>query len=142
MLDLSFEQTLRSIAPLTTRKADREATYHLHGTMTPYVWNMQRLEDMANPPLTIKEGERVRIKLFNQSEMTHPIHLHGHHFQVVDINGTALTGAMRDTVIVPPNKNVTIEFDANNPGKWAFHCHHLYHMMTGMMNFIQYEGIS
>jgi FtsP/CotA-like multicopper oxidase with cupredoxin domain len=72
--------------------------------------------------------------------MAHPMHLHGHYFQVVDINGTRVAGAVRDTVLVPPGETVTIRFDADNPGTWALHCHHLYHMNAGMMGAIAYTG--
>ena len=75
----------------------------------------------------------------NGSMMAHPMHLHGHHFQVVAINGNRFSGAVRDTVLVPPMQSVTIAVDAENPGKWAFHCHHLYHMVSGMMAFLEYE---
>ncbi len=66
------------------------------------------------------------------------MHLHGHRFQVVSIDGQAVNGAVRDTVAVPPMSTVTIAFDANNTGRWAFHCHHLYHMVSGMMSFVDY----
>lgn len=69
------------------------------------------------------------------------MHLHGHHFQVVDINGTKLSGALRDTVHIPPMASVTIAFDADNPGRWPLHCHHLYHMAAGMMSFVAYEDL-
>ena len=58
-----------------------------------------------------------------------------------DVNGAALAGAVRDTVLAPPMGSVTIAFDANNPGRWAFHCHNLYHMVTGMMTEVRYPGI-
>jgi FtsP/CotA-like multicopper oxidase with cupredoxin domain len=70
-----------------------------------------------------------------------PMHLHGHAFQVVAINGAAVAGAVRDTVPVPPMSSITIAFDADNPGRWAFHCHNLYHMMTGMMTEVRYPAI-
>ncbi len=77
----------------------------------------------------------------NHSMMTHPMHLHGHHFQIVAINGQEISGAVRDTVFLPPMTSVAFAFDAVNPGKaWAFHCHHLYHMATGMMATVGYEG--
>ncbi len=60
--------------------------------------------------------------------MPHPMHLHGHTFQVVAIDNQRFPGAMRDTVLVPPNRSVTIAFDADNPGRWAFDCHRLYHL--------------
>jgi len=73
--------------------------------------------------------------------MSHPMHLHGHHFQVVGIGDRRFAGALRDTVLLTPMASVTIAFDADNPGRWAFHCHHLYHMATGMMSTLAYEGI-
>ena len=74
--------------------------------------------------------------------MAHPIHLHGHVFQVTAINGQALHGAVRDTVLVSVGGRVRIAFDADNPGRWAFHCHNLYHMETGMMTEFRYQGIA
>src|ERR1700704_2460704 len=83
-------------------------------------------------PLMIAQGQRVAIEM---------MHLHGHAFQVVSVNGAQLAGAVRDTVLVPPMGSVTIAFDADNPGRWAFHCHNLYHMMTGMMTEVRYPAI-
>ena len=74
----------------------------------------------------------------NRTMMSHPMHLHGHIFQVVEIDGRRLSGAMRDTMLVPPRTRVTIAFDANNPGLWAFHCHLLYHAQAGMFSTIGY----
>jgi FtsP/CotA-like multicopper oxidase with cupredoxin domain len=78
--------------------------------------------------------------MMNHSMMAHPMHLHGHPFQVVSINGVSLAGAIRDTVMVPPMATVTVALNADHPGKWAFHCHHLYHMAAGMMSFVNYEN--
>ena len=77
----------------------------------------------------------------NMSMMSHPMHLHGHQFQVTNINGVDIPGAVRDTVLIPPMSMVTIAFDADNPGNWPLHCHHLYHMATGMMAHVAYEDI-
>jgi FtsP/CotA-like multicopper oxidase with cupredoxin domain len=60
---------------------------------------------------------------------------------VTALNGAAVTGAVRDTVLVPPMGTIIIAFDADNPGRWAFHCHNLYHMMTGMLTEVRYTGI-
>jgi FtsP/CotA-like multicopper oxidase with cupredoxin domain len=79
--------------------------------------------------------------MMNASMMTHPMHLHGHVFQVVAINGSRINGAVRDTVLVPPMGSVRIAFNADNPGRWALHCHNLYHMMGGMMTEVRYPGI-
>ncbi|MEA2778519.1 MAG: hypothetical protein QOK29_63, partial [Rhodospirillaceae bacterium] len=65
----------------------------------------------------------------------------GHFFQVVAVNGERYPGAIRDTVLVPPMTSVVIAFDADNPGKWVFHCHNLYHMESGMIGLVQYQGI-
>jgi FtsP/CotA-like multicopper oxidase with cupredoxin domain len=88
----------------------------------------------------VSAGERVELVLHNMSMMTHPMHLHGHSFQVVAIDGKRFAGALRDTVLVPPMKTVTVAFDAGNPGRWAFHCHNLYHMEAGMMTEVRYQA--
>jgi FtsP/CotA-like multicopper oxidase with cupredoxin domain len=104
--------------------------------MAGYQWGID-----GAAALRAKRGERLAITMRNASMMMHPMHLHGHHFQVVAINGQAFAGAVRDTVAVPPMASVTVVFDADNPGRWPFHCHHLYHMATGMMAFVAYDGI-
>jgi FtsP/CotA-like multicopper oxidase with cupredoxin domain len=103
--------------------------------MTGYTWGIGGADN-----LKVRPGERVEIAMSNMSMMMHPMHLHGHHFQIVGINGKPVRGAVRDTVAVPPMTSVTIAFDANNPGRWAFHCHHLYHMVAGMMAFVAYDA--
>jgi FtsP/CotA-like multicopper oxidase with cupredoxin domain len=141
VIDLVLEQKLRAASPLARRKADRTVNVDLAGTMTGYHWSMA-VDGTAGAPVHVRHGERVEITLRNQSMMSHPMHLHGHHFQVVAINGTRLFGALRDTVLVPAGRNVTIAFDADNPGKWAFHCHHMYHMATGMFTTLNYGSIT
>lgn len=134
VLDLVFESGIAALKPLAERTADRSLSIGLAGNMAGYDWRMTGTE-----ALRVKSGERLEITLSNGSMMSHPMHLHGHHFQVVALNGNRFSGAMRDTVLVPPMQSVTIAVDANNPGKWAFHCHHLYHMASGMMAFLNYE---
>jgi FtsP/CotA-like multicopper oxidase with cupredoxin domain len=90
------------------------------------------------PPLPIAEGERVELVMVNQTPMPHPMHLHGHEFQVVEIDGERFSGAVRDTVLVRPRGRVVVAFDANNPGWWAFHCHLLYHLEAGMFTTFRY----
>jgi FtsP/CotA-like multicopper oxidase with cupredoxin domain len=79
------------------------------------------------------------LNFINETGMPHPMHLHGHSFQVVGINGKPLNGALRDTVLVPPKTSVTVAFDANNPGTWYVHCHVLWHLAAGMATLVQYE---
>jgi FtsP/CotA-like multicopper oxidase with cupredoxin domain len=72
--------------------------------------------------------------------MGHPMHLHGHDFQVVEIDGEKVSGALRDTLMVPPESKMTVAFDADNAGVWPMHCHLLYHLDTGMFTVVKYEG--
>lgn len=134
-LDLAFEAGLSALDPLTDKQA-RQSSISLVGNMMSYRWGLEGADNLG-----ASMGERLEFVLTNHSMMAHPMHLHGHHFQVVAINGNRFSGAMRDTVLVPPMQQVTIAFDADNPGRWAFHCHHLYHMVTGMMTFLAYDTI-
>ena len=135
IIGLDLESRLRPLAPLARKNADRRYEVTLTGSMQGYQWGI-----LGGDKLRVKAGERVEITMRNMSMMTHPMHLHGHHFQVIRVNGKNIDGAVRDTVVLPHMAEVTIAFDANNPGKWAFHCHHLYHMATGMMAFVTYDG--
>jgi FtsP/CotA-like multicopper oxidase with cupredoxin domain len=110
----------------------------LTGSMAGYVWTLNGARYGEHRPLAFRAGERVELTLRNRTEMSHPMHMHGHVFQVVGINGERVAGALRDTVLVPPDASVTLAFDADNPGRWAFHCHHLYHMAAGMMTSMEY----
>jgi FtsP/CotA-like multicopper oxidase with cupredoxin domain len=141
-IDNSLEVRLTAVAPLPPRPADLVRTIALAGTMKPYVWSMNGETWPRTTPLMLRKGQRVEIELVNHSMMAHPMHLHGHAFQVVAVDGQPIKGAVRDTVLVRPmTGSVRIAFDADNPGRWAFHCHNLYHMMTGMMMEFRYDGI-
>jgi len=140
-VDLSLERRLEAVTPLAPRAPDVTHRVILAGAMAPYAWSLNGEYWPNVTPLMIDHGQRVAIEMANQTMMPHPMHLHGHAFQVVAINGGPFTGAVRDTVLVPPMGSVTIAFDADNPGRWAFHCHNLYHMMTGMMTEVRYPAI-
>lgn len=135
-----FEKLLRAKNPLAKRAVNRKLDVILEGNMKFYVWAINHLVWPNNQPLYVKEGERVEISFVNKTSMAHPMHLHGHVFQVVEIDGDRFSGAMRDTVLVMPNQTVKVIFDANNPGIWAMHCHILYHLWGGMFTVVQYEG--
>ena len=137
-VDLSLEEKLASRHPLASKAADRTIQTMIMGSMAPYAWNLDNAPWPNRRPLRVTEGERVTLEIMNHSMMAHPMHLHGHHFQVTSLNGRALNGAVRDTVLVPPMATVGISFDADNPGRWLFHCHNLYHMATGMMTEVVY----
>jgi FtsP/CotA-like multicopper oxidase with cupredoxin domain len=140
-VDLSLERRLEAVTPLSLRAPDVTHRVICAGAMTPYAWSLNGEYWPNVTPLMIVTGQRVAIEMLNHTMMPHPMHLHGHAFQVVAINGGPLAGAVRDTVLVPPMGGVTIAFDADNPGRWAFHCHNLYHMMTGMMTEVRYPAI-
>lgn len=138
-LDLSLEAKLRTLHPFSSRAADVELKMALTGNMSSYVWSINnRVWPDADRPV-IKEGQRVTVEMMNQTMMAHPMHLHGHSFQVTALNGNDLAGAVRDTVLVPAMGSVKIAFDADNPGRWPLHCHNLYHMLTGMMTEFVYD---
>ena len=135
---ITLETNLRAQTPLANRPIDLVHQVILAGNMAGYDWTINGKQWKNHDPLLVKQGERVALDIVNHSKMAHPMHLHGHHFQVLAINDTALPGAMRDTVLVPPMGSVRIAFDAVNPGRWLFHCHNLYHMAAGMMTEVQY----
>ncbi len=138
-LTLDLEGRLRALRPLTPRKADRVHTINLTGDMAKYIWSLNNVPWTPSvPPLPIANGERVELVMVNQTGMPHPMHLHGHEFQVVEIDGKRFSGAVRDTVLVTPGRRVVIAFDTNNPGTWAFHCHLLYHLDAGMFTTLRY----
>jgi FtsP/CotA-like multicopper oxidase with cupredoxin domain len=140
-LGLEQEMQIRPTEPLPTRTVDRSVPVDLVGTMAGYVWGMQ-VHGLGGAPVTVKRGERVELVMRNTTMMAHPMHLHGHNFQVSEINGQKLSGAVRDSVLVPPMLTVKVVFDADNPGLWAYHCHNLYHMEAGMFTTVVYEGFS
>ena len=138
-LTLELERQLRPRDPPARRPADRRLPLDLTGDMAAYRWGLNGKEYPDGPPLTVAKGERVEVEMRNRTGMSHPMHLHGHVFQVVAIDGSRFDGALRDTVLVPPERAVTIAFDADNPGRWAFHCHVLYHMEAGMFTTVAYD---
>jgi len=138
-LTLDLESRLRALEPLKPRKANRVHTLNLTGEMAGYRWSLNNVSWSKDvPPLPIAQGERVELIFVNQTRMPHPMHLHGHEFQVVEIDGKRFAGAVRDTVLVPPGRRVVVAFDANNPGLWALHCHLLYHLEAGMFTTLRY----
>jgi len=133
-----LEARLRAASPLVPRPPDRTLVADLTGDMMSFVWGINGKAYGEDTPLHARRGERVELVMRNRTMMSHPMHLHGHHFQVVGIDDRRFSGAVRDTVLVPAMGSVVVAFDAENPGKWAFHCHNEYHMMAGMMTSLQY----
>lgn len=129
---LALDENLRALNPLSNRKPDR--TFHLMlGEEAGYRWTINGKVHGEHQPIEARRGERIAIMFMNPTSMMHPMHLHGHHFQVVGSRAGQFAGPIRDTVTVPPHTPVTVAFDADKAGHWFLHCHHLYHMATGMM---------
>ena len=131
--DLSQEAALRAMTPLSDRPADATAMLMLGGSMQPYLWTINGQTWGNHTPVTARSGQRVELTFHNMSMMAHPMHLHGHTFQVVALNHKRFVGAMRDTVQVPPQAMVTVALDAGEAARWMLHCHHMPHLSTGMM---------
>jgi len=137
-LDLGLEMKLRSVAVPPDVAVSRTEMIMLTGGGADYAWGLNGKYSMHDTIMTVRQDERYEVMFHNMTSMAHPMHLHGHYFKVVGIGNRRINGAIRDTVLVPVGETVTIQFDANNPGTWALHCHHLYHMNSGMMGALAY----
>jgi CopA family copper-resistance protein len=115
----------------------REMRFELNGNMNRYVWSMDNKVLSEVDKILIKKGETVRITLYNNSMMRHPMHLHGHDFRV--LNGQGEYSPLKNVIDIMPMETNVIEFEANSDGDWFFHCHVLYHMMAGMNRVFSYE---
>ena len=131
--DLAQESLLRAVTPLPERAPASQPMLMLGGSMMPYVWTINGQTWGTHVPVTAKSGDRVEMMFHNMSMMAHPMHLHGHAFQVVSTGGARFAGAVRDTVHVPPMGMVTVALDAGEAARWMLHCHHMPHLSTGMM---------
>ena len=117
------------------RAPSRSLDIHLTGNMERFMWSFdgEKMSDV-HEPIPFIEGERVRINLINDTMMGHPIHIHGHFFELVTGHGDH--APRKHTVVVQPGGKVTWDFTADAVGDWAFHCHFLYHMHAGMMRVV------
>lgn len=129
---------LRSTAPtaLPPDAPVRELKFTLTGNMSRYVWSMDGRVLSAEDKIRIQKGEIVRMIIYNGSMMRHPMHLHGHDFRV--LNRQAEYAPLKNVLDIMPMETDTIEFLANVEGDWYFHCHILYHMMSGMGRIFTY----
>jgi FtsP/CotA-like multicopper oxidase with cupredoxin domain len=128
--DLSSSDSVR----LDRRSTDRRHDLVLGGSMAPYRWTLNGKTFPDTEPLTVVQGERVRLRFVNHTMMFHPMHVHGHTFAL------ARGGTRKDTVIVRPMQALDVDLDADNPGQWATHCHNIYHAETGMMTTLSYQA--
>ncbi len=115
-----------------------ELKFELTGNMNRYVWSLNNKVVSETDKILIKKGENVRLILYNGSMMRHPMHLHGHDFRV--LNGQGDYAPLKNVIDIMPMEQDTLEFNANVDGDWFFHCHILYHMMSGMGRVFTYEN--
>jgi CopA family copper-resistance protein len=121
---------LHSVTGPVSADTQREITLHLTGHMGRYIWSFDGLKFSDAEPLRLAHGERVRISLVNDTMMTHPIHLHGMWSEVETADGEFLV--RKHTVVVQPAQKLSYRVNADALGRWAYHCHLLYHMEGGM----------
>ena len=144
----TFRPTELSTAPLTVdrllaaagsslqrREPDTTQDLTLSGSMAPYRWTINGQAYDNTVPLVIRQGRSMRIRIQNHSMMAHPVHVHGHTFQIGPAGGG---GPRKDTVLVPPMRAVAVDLSADNPGRWMVHCHNAYHAQAGMMTRLDY----
>lgn len=136
----SQELAAHALHPLKYRPIENVLHVVLTGNMSQYIWEINGKSWPDYTPLEVEHGQRVEIIFENHNGMAHPMHLHGHIFQVIAINGKKTDGALHDTILVPANGSMAVILDANNPGNWLLHCHVLYHQMAGMMTLMNYRG--
>ena len=132
---LTYRDLIATTRNPDIRAPERELRIHLTGNMERYMWAFdgEKLSEVRDP-IPFLEGERVRITLVNDTMMTHPIHLHGHFFELVTGHGDY--APRKHTVNVQPGGTAAFDFTADAVGDWAFHCHMLYHMHAGMMQVV------
>lgn len=141
--------SLRSTAPIDLGEGpSREFEMILSRHKKDYIWYLGGktskqaytldVPGAGHAPLMVKYGERVRVTYINKTPMVHPMHLHGHFVRM--LNGQGDRSPLKDTVLVPPRATLSVEFLADNPGQWAFHCHNLYHMAAGMFTELRYSA--
>lgn len=129
---------LRAVIPnYDTRPPQREILVRLTGNMERYFWSINDKKFSEAEPIRLRYGERVRIKFVNETMMNHPMHLHGMWMELENGNGSH--NPRKHTINVPPGETIYVDVSADALGQWAFHCHLLYHMDTGMFRTVIVE---
>lgn len=123
------------------RAPSRSVDVHLTGNMERFMWSFDGVKQSDAPePFAFRTNERVRVRLINDTMMNHPIHLHGHFFELVTGHGDH--APRKHTVNVMPGGTASFDVTMDAPGDWAFHCHLLYHMMAGVMRVVSIRPLT
>ncbi len=139
-LDYSAELNFKAANPLVPRNPDRTLTANLNGNLLSYVWTINRQNWPNVTPFVVNNGERVRLIINNQSSLAHAVNLHGHKFEVTEIDSQMIPrGVVRDTVLVLPKSTVTVDFDANNPGIWLLQAQVPFDIRGGIKSTVNYK---
>ncbi len=120
--------------PLDAREPGRTLEFHLTGNMQRYVWSIDGVSFGDSAPILFHHGERLRVRLVNDTMMTHPMHMHGMWSEVEDAKGRFLV--RKHTVPVQPAQQISYRVSADAVGRWAWHCHLMMHMDAGMFREI------
>jgi CopA family copper-resistance protein len=138
IVTLNYSMLRSPIKTTLPNVTTKELKFELTGNMNRYVWSINNKTISETDKILIKKGENVRIIIYNNSMMRHPMHLHGHFFRV--LNGQGDYSPLKNVIDIMPMETDTIEFAATESGDWFFHCHILYHMMSGMGRIFSYEN--
>ena len=136
---LSYRQIMTPEPTTLSQGPVKEFHLNLTGNMEKYIWSINDQVYPKAEPLLIKPGDQVRLTMINKTAMWHPMHLHGHFFRLLEPGVETPFAPLKHTVSVGPKQTVKIAFLADNPGKWFFHCHNLYHLEAGMAREFIYQ---
>jgi FtsP/CotA-like multicopper oxidase with cupredoxin domain len=134
---LTYADLVSAFPDPDPREPTRTIELHLTGSMEKFAWSFDGIKGSAAEPIRLKYGERVRFVLVNDTMMTHPVHLHGLFSDLEDDSGNFRV--RKHTIDMPPGTTRSFRVTASALGRWAFHCHLLYHMDTGMMREVRVE---
>jgi FtsP/CotA-like multicopper oxidase with cupredoxin domain len=134
---LNYRQLVAAKPNADQRRPTRMKEIHLTGNMERYMWSFdgKKFSAVTDEPIRFAFNERVRVKLVNDTMMAHPIHLHGHFFELVN-GAPSDRQPLKHTVVVQPGGSAQFDLTADAPGDWAFHCHLIYHMHNGMFQVV------
>jgi FtsP/CotA-like multicopper oxidase with cupredoxin domain len=125
---------LKALKPYPYKRYDRIIEMRLTGNMQRYIWSINGRKFSEAQPIVLRYGERARFRFINETMMPHPMHIHGTWFLPEVGNGAR--NPLKHTVNINPGATLDVDVPADAEGPWAFHCHQLYHMETGMMRKI------
>ena len=137
---LTYAQLRSAFPDPDGREPSRTIELHLTGHMDRFAWSFNGVKFSSAEPIRLTYGERVRIVLVNDTMMSHPIHLHGMWSDLEDETGAFLV--RKHTLDMPPGSRRVYRVTANALGRWAYHCHLMFHMSTGMMREVRVEEAS